>query len=48
MDRKQHWEQVYAIKAPDAFNRFQAKEVHRTPAGSSQQFVYCYCRKGSS
>lgn len=24
------------------------KEVHHTPAGSSQQFVYCYCRKGSS
>ncbi len=22
------------------------KEVHQTPSASSQQFVYCYCRKG--
>ena len=24
------------------------KEAHHTPAGAVQQFVYCYCRKGSS
>lgn len=24
------------------------KEAHHTPAGSVQQFVYCYCRKGNS
>jgi 2-polyprenyl-3-methyl-5-hydroxy-6-metoxy-1,4-benzoquinol methylase len=24
------------------------KEAHHTPAGSVQQFVYCYCRKGTS
>lgn len=22
------------------------KEVHHTPFGTDQQFVYCYCRKG--
>jgi len=24
------------------------KEVHHTPSGAVQQFVYCYCRKGNS
>lgn len=24
------------------------KEVHHTPFGTDQQFVYCYCRKGNS
>ncbi|MDP2829734.1 MAG: class I SAM-dependent methyltransferase [Sulfuricellaceae bacterium] len=24
------------------------REVHQTPFGTSQQFVYCHCRKGSS
>jgi len=24
------------------------KEAHHTPAGSVQQFVYCYCRKGNN
>ena len=24
------------------------KEAHHTPAGTVQQFVYCYCRKGAS
>jgi len=24
------------------------KETHRTPSGTMQQFVYCYCRKGNS
>jgi ubiquinone/menaquinone biosynthesis C-methylase UbiE len=24
------------------------KEAHHTPAGTVQQFVYCYCRKGNS
>lgn len=24
------------------------KEVHQTPSGSAQQFVYCYCRKGDN
>jgi len=24
------------------------KEVHHTPSGSNQQFVYCYCRKGNN
>lgn len=24
------------------------KEIHHTPAGSDQQFVYCYCRKSCS
>lgn len=24
------------------------KEAHRTPFGTVQQFVYCYCRKGNS
>ena len=24
------------------------KEVHHTPFGTDQQFVYCYCRKGKS
>jgi SAM-dependent methyltransferase len=26
----------------------QEKEAHRTPSGTVQQFVYCYCRKGNS
>ena len=24
------------------------KEAHHTPAGTVQQFVYCYCRKAMS
>lgn len=24
------------------------KEVHHTPSGATQRFVYCYCRKGNS
>ena len=24
------------------------KELHKTPSGTAQQFVYCYCRKGNS
>lgn len=24
------------------------QEVHNTPSGSNQQFVYCYCRKGNN
>ena len=33
----------------DAFQLVEHKqEVHHTPSGSNQQFVYCYCRKGSN
>lgn len=33
----------------DAFLLVEHKqEVHHTPSGSNQQFVYCYCRKGSN
>jgi hypothetical protein len=23
-----------------------AREAHRTPFGTEQKFIYCYCRKG--
>lgn len=33
----------------DAFTLLRhEKEAHRTPFGTIQQFVYCYCRKGGS
>ena len=45
MDRKQHWEQVYATKAPDAFSWFQAhaelslRLIHNTGLGRDAAII---------
>ena len=52
-DTKAHWDTVYRTKAPDALHGDfgpwfrlveHATELHQTPFGTTQQFLYCFCK----